>query len=191
MPRQIRAGILAGKYCVTNYYSSYRGVVSRKFGRQLRCSKPHASFWPYQWPTSEKKGFTSVQLFEIFPKILRKQSLWTPLALKNLENAKAWECRMFSRRCQSLRTTVLGGQDVPSPTWIGIIFALLLLISQKSHDFWTNLCKQYLPCCPSLLVHTMQLIRDSQSCCSVQKTIATVAQVVSRRWRLEPILTAN
>jgi hypothetical protein len=125
MPRQIRAGILAGKYCVTNYYSSYRGVVSRKFGRQLRCSKPHASFWPYQWPTSEKKGFTSVQLFEIFPKILRKQSLRTPLTLKNLENA-ALRTPQILKKTPKLENAGFGGRGARLPflMWLGIIYAL-------------------------------------------------------------------
>jgi hypothetical protein len=71
---------------------------------------------------------------------------------------------------------VFGDRIAPPSCGLASFFALFLQISQKLHDFWLMLRRQYLPYCSAFHFHTMQLIRNGQSCCSVQKTLVTVVQ---------------
>ncbi len=130
-----------------------------------------ANFW-------EKRPHFSSAVLEIFPKILRRLNFENAVrgrALKNLEN-DVWERRAFLRGCRSLRTPVLEGKARSPLGGLASFFSLLLLISHKLHAFWPMLWRQYLSYCSSFHFHTMQLIRDGQSCSSVQKTLASAAQ---------------
>ncbi len=138
--------------------------------RRWRCSRPLASYRTHPWPTSAKKRshFYSAVL-GIFQFFLRKPTFRTQHVRRMLENA-TWELS-FSRRRQKLENAgVFVDRTTPPPRGLAS-FCTFLLISQKWHDFWLSYAGEssILPQCPSFHFHIMQLIRDGQSCCSVQK----------------------
>ncbi len=144
------------------------------------CFKPLASYWPMPCPKPSFEirwpDFSSLVLKLSSKKLLRAQR--TP----GTKNARThWEsraprpdkgrreCHGRPRGAKKARTLV-GGK--PSGAILFFLKAsnssFLYQYSQKLLDFWPMLWRQHLPCCPSFQVHTLQLLWDGLSSCTVQ-----------------------
>ncbi len=63
-------------------------------------------------------------------------------------------------------------------------FSSFFCFVKKLYDIWPVLWMKHLPSCPSFALHTMQLIWDGQSCCAVQKTLATRHKYIVTKSRM-------